>query len=228
MLGNLVDTEICIVSKTVLTMLGDDPTMENIKEEFIEQMNLSETACDRTQAYILEKPHYYARVNDPRTYQAITKDIITRKCAPLVVDSPVFNTKMSVQPFNKYLGKGVTKQISVKISDGCVIGEGTKIGTLEGKSKTKIVKSVIGKECTIGDGVSIRNCVIWDNVTIGDNCTIENALVCENVTIGSGVKIETGTMIDKDVKVFADVAIPENTVVSCLRLENSKYKAVED
>ena len=76
--------------------------------------------------------------------------------------------------------------------------------------------------------MSVRNCVIWDNVTIGDNCTIENALVCENVTIGSGVRIETGTMIDKDVKVFADVVIPENTVVSCLRLENNQYKAVED
>merc|ERR1719246_143297 len=110
-------------------------------------MNLSETACDRTQAFILEKPHYYARVNDPRTYQAITRDIITRKCAPIVVDSPVFNTKMSVQPFNKYMGKGVIKQISVNI----------------------------------GDGVIIRNSVIWDNVTIGDNCTIEDALVCENV-----------------------------------------------
>jgi len=34
-------------------------------------------------------------------------------------------------------------------------------------------------------------------------------------------------MIDKDVKVIADVVIPQNTVISCLQLENNQYKQIE-
>jgi hypothetical protein len=103
--AGLVDTEIVMCSKIVLTQLIEDPGMDNIKEDFIFQLNASQVTADRVQAHILKDKHYYGRLNDPRTYQVISNDIIRRKCAPIVVDSPVFNqnTNLSVQPFNKYI-----------------------------------------------------------------------------------------------------------------------------
>jgi len=89
--AGLVDTEIVMCSKIVLTQLMEDPGMENIKEDFIFDLNSSQVAADRVQGHILKDNPYYGRLNDPRTYQVISNDIIRRKCAPIVVDSPVFN-----------------------------------------------------------------------------------------------------------------------------------------
>ena len=44
-----------------------------------------------------------------------------------------------------------------------MIGKDTSIG-----AETRIVNSVIGKGCTIGDGVLIENSIIWDFVELKD------------------------------------------------------------
>lgn len=94
----------------------------------------------------------------------ITKDVIRRRCAPFVVDWPVFDTKCRMQPFNQYLGKLKARHLKAKIGDNCVIGEDTSIG-----AETRIVNSVIGKGCRIGQGVLVENSIIWDHVELKDN-----------------------------------------------------------
>jgi NDP-sugar pyrophosphorylase family protein len=136
--AGVIDMEICIITKGLFTHLTEDPSLENLKEEFISNLNSSEITNDKVQACILSdslygnENHYYGRINDPRTYQAITHDVIVRKCTPITADSAAINKRITTQPFNKYIGQGVQKQISVKISDSCVIGEGSILGTSAG------------------------------------------------------------------------------------------------
>ena len=100
---------------------------------------------------------YYGKLNDPRTYQVLTRDIIQRKSAPFVIDFPVFKASLDVHTHHKYLGKDIQKHASSVISDFCVIGSRTEIG-----ENTTITNSVIGEDCFIENSCEITNCIIWD------------------------------------------------------------------
>ena len=81
--------------------MTEDPSLDNLREEFISNLNQSEITNDKVQACILSdsiygnSKHYYGRINDPRTYQAITHDIIVRKCTPITADSAAINGRVN-------------------------------------------------------------------------------------------------------------------------------------
>ena len=83
---DLVDSEISICSKEVLNDFTDNFDYESLNDDFINQIQASEVIFDRIMAYEI-KDGYYARVVDPRTYGAITQDIIARYLHPMVLDS---------------------------------------------------------------------------------------------------------------------------------------------
>lgn len=90
--------------------MSDDIEIKHLKEEFIINLNTSELTDDKVQAYMLPEETYFGQVCDPRTYQAITRDVISRRCSPFVVDLPIFENGVKlVQPFNRYYGQNVTR-----------------------------------------------------------------------------------------------------------------------
>ena len=70
--------------------------MKQFKEDFTINLNTSELTDDQVQANIISSEYYYGKLNDPRTYQVLTNDIIQRKCHPLVIDFPVFKGNFDV------------------------------------------------------------------------------------------------------------------------------------
>lgn len=107
--------------------------------------------------------------------------------------SPIYTRPRSLPPTR---AASATIQHSL-VSDGCVIGEGTRIEN-----------SVVGLRCRIGSNVTIRNSVIMGadyyetpehlaaNATancppmgIGDGSRVENAIVDKNCHAGRGVEI---------------------------------------
>ena len=56
---------------------------------------------------------------------------------------------------------------SINIGEGCIIQ-----------------KSVIGRNCTIGDKTKISNSIILGNCTIGSECIIQNAIILSRCVIG--------------------------------------------
>jgi hypothetical protein len=81
-------------------------------------------------AYEITGGAYYARILDPRTYGAVTQDILARNAHPFVLDSkilcPVNNYTFS--GINKYYEEGVQVTLTTKVSNNCVLGEDTKLG----------------------------------------------------------------------------------------------------
>jgi translation initiation factor eIF-2B subunit epsilon len=153
---------------------------------------------------------YYARVNDPRTYQVISQDVIQRKCAPFVVDFTVFNGGFKVSTFNKYISENVKRHISCTISDRCVIGNHTEIG-----ANSLIVNSVIGNNCKMGDNVTILNSIVWDGVEIKKGSKLQSVFVCDKVVIGEDAELNPGVMLDQNVEVKAGAILEENLIASC-------------
>lgn len=210
---DLIDTEIAICHKTVFTHIQEDIELKQFKEDFIINLLTSELTDDQVQGYILPSEAYYGKLNDPRTYQVLTQDVIQRKSAPFVVEFPVFKGNVDVYPHHKYLGKDIQKHASSVISDFCVIGARTEIG-----ENTTIINSVIGEDCFIENSCEITNCIIWDGAQIKSGSVLKNALICENVVLNCDCVVSDGVMLDKDVEVADGVTLEKNLLASCYEI----------
>lgn len=71
----------------MLNYFTDNYDYQELYDDFINQIQSSEIIDDRIMAYEVDAGAYYARVLDPRTYGAITQDILSRHLHPLVIDS---------------------------------------------------------------------------------------------------------------------------------------------
>ncbi|KAI3884055.1 hypothetical protein MKW92_042151 [Papaver armeniacum] len=101
--------------------------------------------------YEIHPSKYAARVDDLKSYDTISKDVIQRWTYPFVPD------------VHQGIFKGSDVQISssAHVGPDTYVGNGTSIGDF-----SNISNSVIGKGCCIGSNVKIENSYIWDNVNI--------------------------------------------------------------
>ena len=77
----------------------------------------------------------------------------------------------------------------------------------------------------IGQNVTIKRSIIWDNTEIHDNCTIVDSLICDNVVINRNCVIEAGIRLDKNVQVKEGVVLASNTMVSCRSVVQANFNA---
>lgn len=190
----------------VLHHFTDNFDYLDIQNDFIGGVLGDAVLGNRIFTYIATK-EYAARVNDIRTYDSVSKDVICRWTYPIVPDNNWWTPIPS--PFGQSLGTyrfargNIYKELPTDAHSGVrmarssciflcfltlnrsctlerdsVIGGGTVIG-----AGSSIHTSVIGRNVQIGDGVSIHGSYIWDNVEIQDNVVVDCAL------IASGVKL---------------------------------------
>ncbi|XP_022319260.2 translation initiation factor eIF2B subunit gamma-like [Crassostrea virginica] len=76
------------------------------------------------------------------------------------------------------LHPSVELQKKSQVGADCVVAEGTQIG-----EKVSIKRSVIGRQCKIGDHVQIVNCTLLDNVIVEDGCDIKGSIISKNSII---------------------------------------------
>ncbi|OIW13547.1 hypothetical protein TanjilG_29288 [Lupinus angustifolius] len=156
---------------------------------------------------------YAARIDNFRSYDTVSKDIIHRWTYPLVPDVMNFgNTATKLERQGMYRASEISQSQSAVIGPFTSIGFGTKIG-----NNTKISSSVVGEGCKIGSNVYIEGCYIWDNVTIEDGCKLRNAVVCDGVTMKSGAVLEPGVILSFKVVVGQGFVVPCYSKVSLLQ-----------
>ncbi|KAK8564958.1 hypothetical protein V6N12_058534 [Hibiscus sabdariffa] len=115
---------------------------------------------------------YAARIDNFRSYDTISKDIIQRWTYPFVPDLLCGTSAIKLKRQGIYQASEVTLSRSTQVGSFTVIGQGTKIG-----NNTKISHSVIGEGCSIGSNVTIEGSYIWNDVTIDDGCKLSHAIV---------------------------------------------------
>ncbi|KAF7149037.1 hypothetical protein RHSIM_Rhsim03G0245100 [Rhododendron simsii] len=156
---------------------------------------------------------YAARIDNFRSYDTISKDIIQRWTYPFVPDVQFTgNSTTKLERLGMYRASGIIQSRSAQIGPFTVIGNGTTIG-----DNTRISNSVVGDGCKIGSNVSVEGSYIWHNVTIEDGCTLRHAIVCDGVIIKSGAVLEPGAVVSFKVRIGQQFVLPSYSKVSLLQ-----------
>ncbi|XP_047337894.1 translation initiation factor eIF-2B subunit epsilon [Impatiens glandulifera] len=201
------DCYIDICSPEVLSLFTDNFDYQHLRRHFLKGLLMDDIMGYKIYVHEIHSS-YAARIDNFRSYDTISKDIIQRWTYPFVPD--VFgssSTKHDRQ--GVYRASGVLQSRSAQIGPFALVGSDTTIG-----DKTKIYNSVVGEGCNIGSDVSIDGCYIWDNVTIENGCKLSHAIVCDGVTMKSGAVLEPGVVLSFNVVVGQGFVVPAYSKVS--------------
>ena len=212
---DLLDCGIDICSPDVLARFSDEFDYRDIRREFVANSVAEEEEGLQSKLYAhMLKPHEYAaRVQDWRTYAAVSHDLLRRWCYPIVPDNLPSGYEKRFryvqQTARQYcyrehkLGRTRVGRSSI-IKGGGMIGSHCFIGencVLEG--------TVIGNHCHIGNNVTLKNCHVWDGVCIEDGATVLQSILSYECLIKEGATVSKGCLIGEKCVVGEKVKLPE-------------------
>ncbi|XVE62609.1 hypothetical protein DITRI_Ditri06bG0131800 [Diplodiscus trichospermus] len=205
------DCYIDICSEEVLSLFTDNFDYQHLRRHFVKGLLVDDIMGYKIFTHEIHSS-YAARIDNFRSYDTISKDIIQRWTYPFVPDILCGNSALKVERQGAYRAAEVTLSCSAQIGPFTVIGQGTTIG-----NGTKISHSVIGEGCTIGSNVTIEGSYIWNNVTIENGCQLRHAIVCDGVIMKSGAVLEPGVVLAFKVVVGQQFVVPAYSMVSLLQ-----------
>ncbi|CAI0628013.1 unnamed protein product [Linum tenue] len=185
------DCYIDICSQEVLSLFTDNFDYQHLRRHFVKGLLVDDIMGYKIFTHEILSS-YAARIDNYRSYDTISKDIIQRWTYPFVPD-----VKFSANCTTKLEREGMYK------------APGTRIG-----DDSRITHSVIGEGCTIGSNVSIVGSYIWNNVTIEDGCELRHAIVCDGVIIKEGATLEPGVVLSLKVVIGREFVVPAYSKVS--------------
>ncbi|KAF7086826.1 hypothetical protein CFC21_090086 [Triticum aestivum] len=210
--NNMEDCYIDICSPEVLSLFTDNFDYQHLRRHFVKGLLVDDIMGYKIYTHEI-RSSYAARIDNFRSYDAVSKDIIQRRTYPMVPDVLSFGNchEMKLHRQGIYKASDVTLSHSAQIGANSVIGNATSIG-----EQCKISNSVIGEGCSIGKNVLIHGSYIWDNVIIEDGCKVSNSLVCDDVHLKAGAIVEPGCILSFKIKVGKNVVVPAYSKVSLL------------
>ncbi|PFH50667.1 hypothetical protein AMATHDRAFT_47693 [Amanita thiersii Skay4041] len=210
---DFIDCGIDICSVEVPSLFQDNFDYLDLRRDFVHGVLTSDLLMKNIYCYVA-KEGYAARVKDTKSYDSVSKDILSRWTFPMVPDNnhPGGHSYEHLRG-NKYFAKNhpvilarylsliccyicpITNKMPKKKST-CNVGTNTLIGSstqiLDG---AEVHSSVIGQNCVIGPGAVIRESYIFDNTCIGSDCVIEQSIIGFDVTVKDNSHISKGCLI---------------------------------
>ncbi|XP_039791852.1 translation initiation factor eIF-2B subunit epsilon-like isoform X2 [Panicum virgatum] len=210
--NDMEDCYIDICSPEVLSLFTDNFDYQHLRRHFVKGLLVDDIMGYKIYTHEL-RSGYAARIDNFRSYDTVSKDVIQRWTYPMVPDV-ISNRDCSESRLHRqgiYKASDVTLSHSAQIGANSVVGSATSIG-----DHCKILNSVIGEDCKIGKNVLINGSYIWDNVIIEDGCKVSNSLVCDGVHLKAGAIVEPGCVLSFNVEVGKNVVVPAHSKVSLL------------
>lgn len=157
-------------------------------------------------------------VQDLRTYASVSRDVIHRWTAPVVVDSPLLKPDATYRLLRGllYRERNVSTHPTTRLGSDTVIGSGTTIG-----ARTVLQRTVVGRNCRIGAGCVISNSFLWDGVVVEDNCVIDWGIVCTRAHVHHGVTTGKGCVLSFGVHVGPSIELKPHTRITLNHVQGS-------
>ncbi|CAA0395695.1 unnamed protein product [Arabidopsis thaliana] len=211
--SDMQDCYIDICSPEVLSLFEDNFDYQHMRRRFVNGLLVDDIMGYKIFTHEIQSSCYAARIDNLRSYDTVSKDIIQRWTYPYVPNIDFSgNPPVKLGRRGIYRASDAVQSHTADVGASTVIGYGTKIG-----NGGKIYNSVIGNGCCIGSNVVIQGSYIWNNVTIEDGCEIRNAIVCDGVKVRAGAVLQPGVVLSFSVVVGRDFVVPAYSKVSLLQ-----------
>ena len=211
--SDMQDCYIDICSPEVLSLFEDNFDYQHMRRHFVNGLLVDDIMGYKIFTHEIQSSCYAARIDNLRSYDTVSKDIIQRWTYPYVPNIDFSgNRPVKLGRRGIYRASDAVQSHTADVGASTVIGYGTKIG-----NGGKIYNSVIGNGCCIGSNVVIQGSYIWNNVTIEDGCEIRNAIVCDGVKVRAGAVLQPGVVLSFSVVVGRDFVVPAYSKVSLLQ-----------
>ncbi|KAF5391348.1 hypothetical protein D9757_002006 [Collybiopsis confluens] len=223
--NDFMDCSIDICSVEVPSLFQDNFDYLDIRRDFVHGVLTSDLLMKNIYCYVA-KEGYAARVQDTKSYESISKDILSRWTFPLVPDNnhPAGHL-YEHRRGNKYIDKEGTVNLArtSRIGNKSLIGSSTEIS-----DNVEIVSSVIGRDCFIGAGTIIDNSYIFSGTSIGSDCVIRRSIIGSDVNIKDNTMIEKGSLVGDGVVIGPDTHLEAFSRLSRKRSSVPPREAGED
>lgn len=216
---DLIDCGIDICTPDVLALWAESFDYEVPRRHFLHGVLKDYELNGKTIHTEIVEDHYAARVFNLQSYEAISKDVLSRYTYPLVPDS-----NLLVGQSYSFEKGGICKENGVILARTCKVGKRTVLGseTSIGDGST-VSNSIIGRRCHIGKNVTIKDAYIWDDVSIDDGSTINRAIIASDAAIGRNCTIQPGALLSYGVRIADSKEISSNK-----RITRAKRKPADD
>lgn len=200
---DLMDTHIYICSLDVLALLNENFDWQDLRQNLVKGILEDAILGNKVFAHTISG-EYAARVQDPKSYHAISKDVVERWTYPMVPENNLIaDTTYRVYRHNVYREAKISVSMSVTITSDTVIGYGTSIGT-----GCVIDRCIIGRNVSIGAGSKLSQCHIWDGCVVGKGVVLTKSVLADGVTLGDNAVVSDNCMLGYGVKVGKDCKVP--------------------
>lgn len=170
---------------------------------------------------------YWRDVGNPVSYRDVYKDIFNGD-----IELPFKGERVELDNGVIYLEEGVELDKKIRVRGVNVLGKNVEIS--EGVTLHNVC---IGDNTKVKKHAELVNCTIWESVDIGVKDKLHNSVICNDNILKDGVKasfgvviaekceIEKGVSFEKDIIMWPEKIIAENSVVSSNVIWGTKYKS---
>jgi translation initiation factor eIF-2B subunit epsilon len=200
---DLIDCQVDICSPDVPALFTENFDYQHIRRHFLHGILMDyELYGKLIHTHILSEG-YAARVRSLQTYDAVSRDIISRWTYPMVPDNNLGpNQNYTQEHGNIYKEDDVALARSCQVKRNTILGRGTSIG-----AGSVVGSSVIGAGCKIGKNVVLDGVYVWDNVVIEDGCKVQKSIIASDSVLGKDSFVGEGSVISYGVKIASGAQI---------------------
>ncbi|KJA27539.1 hypothetical protein HYPSUDRAFT_198273 [Hypholoma sublateritium FD-334 SS-4] len=223
--NDLLDCSIDVCSVEVPSLFQDNFDYLDLRRDFVHGILTSDILMKNIYCYIAEDG-YAARVQDTRSYESVSKDILSRWTFPLVPDdNPPGGHIYELTRGNRYIAKDNT----VVLARTSIVGRNTLIGshTTIGEGAS-VVASVVGQHCRIGAGATVRNSYLFEGAVVGAGCTVDRSILGAGAHVKDGSRVPRGCLIGEGVVLGPDAMLQPFERLSARRSVEEVAAAAED
>ena len=206
---DLVDTGVCVCTPELLSRFTDNFDFHTM-DQVVKELLTNEIYTDKVAAYIVASHFYLSRVQDPRTYDAIAKDVLSRWTHPIVLNNNLLPytaaTTYRCQHSDLYQEDGVQLSYTALVTPPSAIGSKTRVD-----DSAQVIRSVIGRDCHIMEGARVEGVYLWDGVTIGKGAKVTKSIICTGCVIGANCVVPAGSILSMGVVLPNNTVLVENT-----------------
>eukprot|EP00501_MAST-03F_sp_TOSAG23-6_P002599 GSMAST32.ASY1.ANO1.2740.1 assembled CDS len=222
---DLLDCHIDVCSPEVLEQFSANYDYQDIRKNYVHNEVVNIELGWKYYGHIV-RDKYAARVQDLRTYDAISRDIIHRWTFPVMPDS-TFGLGASYSYHRCEGGGGYYREQGVSIARGAKIGKGTVLGAgCSIGEGAYISQCVMG--CLVGDNANVRGSYLWDSARIDDNAQVFDSVICNSAHICKDVIINSGSIISFNCVVRSSIEVPKFTRITLMPEQKDEFDSFGD